>query len=540
MKRIVSLLMSLVIALGVLGGVTAIAAEGYDTVDEALTFNITGTENYDYAQSVILKVNALRESVGVNELTLDLNLTEIAMQRAAEISIYYSHTRPDDRSCFSFPLTGSAFGENIAIGYGSPSAVMNGWENSSGHYANMVSSKYNAIGIGCFVASDGTLCWVQYFAGGISPTPTSRDDFVKITRTISAKIKNLDLSIASEPSELSLVNVGDRVAFSVANRNLGFSYQTQKISSDFTFTSSKKTIVDIKSNGVGTAKGSGITEITATLNGEPALVINQRVTVGHTHIFLQYFSDNNASCVSDGTKTAYCEYTGCSEKKVVTDEGTKLSSHSYEWITTKKATVYSAGLKEKKCSGCGRVIDSKEIEQLKCSKPTMKSIENTQYGVLSKWGKVKGADKYYVYRKASGGSYSRIASTTNTYYTDKAAESGTKYYYMVKAINEAGASASASALSRYYLEDTILNTPSSTSKGIGLRWSAVTGAEGYKIYRKTADGSYKLISTEKGVDNLVFRDTTAEKGVKYTYKVKAYYSKTYSAYSNTKSITDKY
>ena len=60
------------------------------------------------------------------------------------------------------------------------------------------------------------------------------------------------------------------------------------------------------------------------------------------------------------------------------------------------------------------------------------------------------------------------------------------------------------------------------------------------VYRKTADGSYKRITTEEGISNVTFRDVTAEKGVKYYYKVKAYYSKTYSAYSNTKTITDKY
>mgnify|MGYP003290090741 CR=1 FL=1 len=172
--------------------------------------------------------------------------------------------------------------------------------------------------------------------------------------------------------------------------------------------------------------------------------------------------------------------------------------------------------------------------------PTLKSIENSAYGVLIKWDKVTGAQKYNVYRKVSGGEYKYIGATSNAYYTDKTAKSGTKYYYAIRAKRDDSVSSQSSSLSKYYLEDTTLNTPTSTSKGIGLRWSEVAGAEGYKVYRRTTNGSYKIISTEKGVSNLTYRDTTAKKGTKYYYKVKAYKSKTYSAYSNTKAITDKY
>ncbi len=219
---------------------------------------------------------------------------------------------------------------------------------------------------------------------------------------------------------------------------------------------------------------------------------------------------------------------------------TACAHKSTKWVTYRKATVYKAGSKHKVCAECGAIFKTEKIGQLKCSKPAIKKISNTEHGVKITLSTVKGADKYYIYRKTSDGSYSKIGSTTKTYYTDKTAKSGTKYYYIVKAINEAGASNSSSALSKYYLADPTLNTPSSTSKGIGLKWSKVTGASGYMVYRRTTNGSYKKITTEKGVSNVAYRDTTAKKGTKYYYKIKAYYSKTYSEYSNTKSITDKY
>ena len=177
---------------------------------------------------------------------------------------------------------------------------------------------------------------------------------------------------------------------------------------------------------------------------------------------------------------------------------------------------------------------------VKCSKPILKTISNTEYGVKITWGKVTGADSYRIYRKTSGGSWKYLDSTKNTYFTDKTAKSGTKYYYAIRAKNGAGLSDRSSSLSKLYLDNPTLETPTSTSKGVGLRWSKVAGAQGYMVYRKTSGGSYTRIATEKGVSNLVYRDTTAKKGTKYYYKVKAYYSKTYSAFSNTKSITDKY
>ncbi len=210
------------------------------------------------------------------------------------------------------------------------------------------------------------------------------------------------------------------------------------------------------------------------------------------------------------------------------------------WKVDKKATVYSAGRKVKECTECGDILKTATIKQLKASKPKLKSISNTEYGVKITWGKVSGADTYRVYRKTKSGDWKYLGSTSKRYYTDKTAKSGTKYYYAVRARNEAGNSSLSSSLSKYYLADPTLKTPKSTKSGVSLKWTKTAGAQGYIIYRKTGSGSYTKLKTEKGVSNLSYVDKSAKKGKKYTYKVKAYYSKTDSAYSNTKTITDKY
>ncbi len=251
----------------------------------------------------------------------------------------------------------------------------------------------------------------------------------------------------------------------------------------------------------------------------------------------EWIVDIEATCTQVGSQHKDCVICG-----IVTEtEEIPLKEHiAGDWIVDEQATVYKAGSKHIECTKCGAILKRAEITQLKCSKPTLKAVENSQYGVKITWSKVKGGDSYRVYRKTSKGDWEYLDSTKNGYFTDKTAKSGTKYYYAVKARNESGNTSLSSSLSKYYLSDPTLKTPTSTKSGISLKWTKTTGAQGYIIYRKTDMGSYEKFKTEKGVSNLSYVDKSAKKGVKYTYKVKAYYSKTYSAYSNTKTITDKY
>lgn len=120
---------------------------------------------YDYLQEVLKYTNEARAEVGVAPLVLDETLSKAACHRAAEMDYYdtFSHTRPDGTSCFSvFDEYGIRYGwagENIASGYPSPRAVVNGWINSPGHYANMINESFTKLGVGY---TDHNM-WVQMF-----------------------------------------------------------------------------------------------------------------------------------------------------------------------------------------------------------------------------------------------------------------------------------------------------------------------------------------------------------------------------------------
>lgn len=168
-KRLTGLICCLGMLLGMLGySIPAKAASTCELV-------YSGTYNYDSAYACLEMVNKERAEQGLSPLVMNQGLLDAAMQRAGEISIYFDHTRPDGSSCFSiFPSnTGYSHGENIAANFSSnPEGAMNQWMNSAGHKANILSSSYTTVGIGCFTQG-GAVFWVQCFGGGTATSAPS-------------------------------------------------------------------------------------------------------------------------------------------------------------------------------------------------------------------------------------------------------------------------------------------------------------------------------------------------------------------------------
>lgn len=122
--------------------------------------------NSDYATEVLKLINKERKAAGLKEVSTTSSLSKAANKRAQEIVSVFSHSRPDGSSCFTalddFNISYQAAGENIAYGQKTPEQVMEGWMNSSGHRANILSSKFGKVGIGCY-EKNGTLYWTQLF-----------------------------------------------------------------------------------------------------------------------------------------------------------------------------------------------------------------------------------------------------------------------------------------------------------------------------------------------------------------------------------------
>lgn len=153
------------------------------------------------------------------------------------------------------------------------------------------------------------------------------------------------------------------------------------------------------------------------------------------------------------------------------------------------------------------------------------------------WNAVAGASGYKVYRNATDGNWdsATLATTTNasfTSYADTGLTSGTTYYYKVKAYNSSQSSdfsaAASAATNALGVPANLAALVQSTSQ-INLSWSAVSGVDGYKIYRNDS-----LIATQAG---LTYSDTALSAGTSYSYKVKSYTGSVESALSAAVAAT---
>ncbi len=124
-----------------------------------------------YVKEVAALVNKERAAVGLPALTMTTELNAAAQVRAVEISGQedIEHERPDGSSCFTVLDEKNIFyyyaGENIAGGYKTPEAVVEGWMNSEGHRANILDPYYNKIGIGYYENTSNVYSyyWTQFF-----------------------------------------------------------------------------------------------------------------------------------------------------------------------------------------------------------------------------------------------------------------------------------------------------------------------------------------------------------------------------------------
>lgn len=116
-----------------------------------------------FCEEVIRLTNEEREDAGLEPVVADDTAMEYAQIRAEELSVKFSHTRPNNESKI---VGGLSFMENAARGQTSPEAVVNSWMNSDGHRATLLGdySDYgNRIGVGCYQDDSGTLYWIQEF-----------------------------------------------------------------------------------------------------------------------------------------------------------------------------------------------------------------------------------------------------------------------------------------------------------------------------------------------------------------------------------------
>lgn len=124
------------------------------TTAVSTTVSDSGSDARSYEQEVIRLTNEERSAGGCGPLTNNGNLHAAALAHSVDMAEndYFSHTSRDGSSMVDRVerqgYRWRSLAENIAAGYRSPAAVVEGWMNSSGHRANIMNCSLTEIGVG--------------------------------------------------------------------------------------------------------------------------------------------------------------------------------------------------------------------------------------------------------------------------------------------------------------------------------------------------------------------------------------------------------
>lgn len=279
-----------------------------------------------------------------------------------------------------------------------------------------------------------------------------------------------------------------------------------------------------------------------TFYGDTATIYFMRISEGtaNSHYAVELFSDSDYKNQIRRFTKAY-EAAGSSPFKINWPLGSETKSGTYY------GRCYTYVVK-----GEVEIIDSAslktftiKINRVGKKAVELKSLKNTADGPKITWTKLPTADKYYVYRKAAGEtSWTRLTILGAKYssYTDTTAKSGVNYTYTVKCFDGSHVSLyNKTGLKTYFLACPKLSTVDGYSSAgyAKVNWTPVSGAEGYRVYRKGGSLSasqWELLAIVKGGKASSYIDKTATStDWRYTYTVKAYY-RSYTSAHNTDGV----
>ena len=151
--------------------------------------------------------------------------------------------------------------------------------------------------------------------------------------------------------------------------------------------------------------------------------------------------------------------------------------------------------------------------------PAVTKLENTATGTKLTWNKSAGAAKYRVFVK-NGTSWKGIGDTTATSFEYKNLASGTDYTYTVRALNGSGSFVSGYNATgwtfRFYAPPAVTSV-TSVSNGMKVKWNAMNGVAGCRVYRRNFDGTWSPLADVNGTE---YVDTSVPANTLYTYTLR--------------------
>lgn len=161
------------------------------------------------------------------------------------------------------------------------------------------------------------------------------------------------------------------------------------------------------------------------------------------------------------------------------------------------------------------------------------SLNSDKTSVTVTWNKIGSGDRYVVFRKTPGSSWTRLATLTDkniTSYTDKKPVLGKTNTYTVRSYYS-----KTKVYGNYNSKGVSVNVPKPVVPGqpklkkataesydrVKLTWNKASNATAYRIYYKTNGGSWKSAG-DVDADTTSFIHKGLKENTRYTYTVKAY------------------
>ncbi len=132
-----------------------LAASWHASVVPVMAEEVELTREEAIRESLYEQTNAIRSLYGLEALAYNKDFDEASDLRAAELSVLFSHTRPDGTNYWT--VNEEIYGENVSwvtLTDDAATKTMVGWANSPTHLSNMLNPGFTSVSFGVFIMGD--------------------------------------------------------------------------------------------------------------------------------------------------------------------------------------------------------------------------------------------------------------------------------------------------------------------------------------------------------------------------------------------------
>lgn len=233
-----------------------------------------GVDTDVYADEVITLINQKRQNRGLNTLEIDDTLMSHSAVRAEELSVQYSHVRPNGTKEKS---------ECIVMRRDTPAAAVQAWMDSDPHRDAILNESerfnYSTIGSGCYQDNAGVLYWVITFGGNSENRQEADNDNADSESTASKSSPIATFSI-SEPELYLTAGEGHQLSIeSSGSDDFTVSWSGPSIGKNTLSINDSGYITTFRRDGTDSAKATLTVTAKVSVNGKTVKTLSCKVTV---------------------------------------------------------------------------------------------------------------------------------------------------------------------------------------------------------------------------------------------------------------------